>query len=121
MSPPLQNATANTQQGSGGTVQSSNFQSNGLPLLIRVSVSCWTNEPPGLPLYVGIQIDGISHGFTQIWANFVGTHMTMVSNDLVLNGIPAGNHDLNLMGEANVITDSNDRVSVLIMEFPPVT
>ena len=121
MTPPLMDATANTQSGDGGTIAASNFTCGGGTLLIRVSVSCWTNEPPGLPLYVGIQIDGVSHGFTQIWANFQETHMAMVSNDLVLNNIPAGQHTLGLLAEANVITDVNDRVSVLMMEFPPLS
>jgi hypothetical protein len=121
LTPPLQDATANSQGGSGGTIAAANFTSGGGTLLIRVGLSCWTNEEPGLPLYCGIQIDGTSHGFCQIWANFETTHMAMVPNDLVLNNIPAGLHTLGLLAEANVITDANDRVSALVMEFPPVS
>lgn len=117
MNPPLQDATANTQQGDGGTIAASSFASNGGTLLVRVGVSCWTQQL-GEALYVGVQIDGTSLGFAQIWPNFTTTHMAMVPNDLVISNVPAGNHTLNLMAEANVITDQNDRVSVLIMEFP---
>ncbi len=117
MNPILQNVQANTQQGDGGTIAQSQFSSNGGALLVRANASVWTQQQ-GYPLYVGIQIDGTSHGFLGIYANFTGTHMTAVSNDLVVYGIPAGNHTLTLLAEANVITDFNDRVSVVIMEFP---
>jgi hypothetical protein len=113
----LQNDQAQSQQGDGGSIMSAPFQSNGGTLLVRVSVSVWTQQL-GETLYVGIQVDGTSLGFAQIYANFAQTHMTAVTNDLVLTGVAAGQHTLNLMGEANVITDYNDRVSVLIMEFP---
>ena len=112
----LQNDQAQSQQGDGGSIISAPFQSNGGTLLVRVSTSVWTQQL-GETLYVGIQVDGTSLGFAQIYANFATTHMTAVTNDLVLDNVGAGQHTLNLMGEANVITDYNDRVSVLIMEF----
>jgi hypothetical protein len=113
----LQNATAQAQQGDGGSIASFQFESNGGPLLVRTSASVWT-EQEGELLYVGIQIDGTSKGYAQVFANFTETHMGTVTNDLVVEGIGAGTHTLNLMAEANVITDQNDRVSVLILEFP---
>ena len=70
-----------------------------------------------MPLIVGIQIDGTSRGFAQIFANPSGTHMATVTNDLVLTGVPAGSHTLGLIGEANTVTDQNDRVSVVAFEF----
>ena len=119
MNPPLQNAVCNTQDGSGGaTIAQSQFSSGGGDLLVRVSVSCWTGDTDGETLFVGIQVDGTSRGFAQIYANFASTHMSCVTNDLVVPGIPAGSHTLNLMAEADVVTDVNDRVSVTIMEFP---
>jgi hypothetical protein len=117
MSPPLQNAQALTQSGDGGTIQSAVFTSNGGPLLVKVGVSAWTQSAPTI-LYCGIQIDGTSQGFASIFANNSQTHMAMVTNPLVLTNVPAGNHALNLMAEANVVTDQNDRVSVMILEFP---
>lgn len=113
----LQNDAANSQQGDGGSIISTPFESSGGTLLVRVSVSVWTQQA-GETLYIGIQVDGTSLGFAQIYANFTGTHMAAVTNDLVLANVPAGSHTLNLMGEANVITDYNDRVSVTILEFP---
>ena len=117
MNPPLVGAVANTQQGDGGSIAQSQFSTGGGTLLIKVGVSAWTSTTETL-LSCGIQIDGTSLGFTNIYANPVSTHMAMVTNDLVLRNVPAGSHTLNLMAEANVITDNNDRVCVLILEFP---
>jgi hypothetical protein len=112
----LQNVTANSQQGDGGTIAETTFQSNGGPLLVRVAASVWTEQPNEV-LFVGIQIDGTSLGFGQIYANNAAMHMPVVTNDLVLLSVPAGPHSLTLLAEANVITDQNDRVSALILEF----
>jgi hypothetical protein len=117
MNPPLVNAVADSQSGDGGTIAQSQFSSGGGTLLVKVGVSAWTQDA-GTMLWCGIQIDGTSAGFDGIFANPAQTHMAMVTNDLVLTNVPAGNHTLNLMGEAGVITDLNDRVSVLILEFP---
>ena len=114
----LQNVTADSQDGSGGaTIAGTTFDSNGGTLLVRTALSVWTGGV-GEMLYVGIQVDGTSLGFAQIYANPANTHMPTVVNDLVVTGISAGSHTLNLMAEANVVTDQNDRVSVLILEIP---
>lgn len=118
LNPPLQNAAANAQQGDGGSIATASFESNGGTLLIRSNVSVWTQQTSGFTLFVGIQVDGTSKGFNQGFANFAATHMAMVTNDLVVTGVPAGSHTLNLMGENSVITDQNDSVSVTILEFP---
>jgi hypothetical protein len=117
MNPVLQNSPAQTQNGSGGTIAQSTFTSSGGTLLVRVGLSVWTQQSDE-PLYVGIQIDGTSQGYAQVYANVAATHMPLITNDLVVEGVQAGSHTLNLMAEVNVVTDANDRVSVLIMEFP---
>jgi hypothetical protein len=109
--------TAQSQHGDGGTIASTPFTCEGQALLLRVSASAWTSGT-NVPLQVGIQIDGNSIGFLQLFANPGNMHMTMVTNDLLLTGIPAGQHTLSLIGEINTITDQNDNVSLLIMEFP---
>jgi hypothetical protein len=116
MNPPLQDATAMSQPGIS-IIADSLFQSSGGTLVIRVNASCWTTVT-GLMLPIWVTLDGTSRGSTQIYANFAETHMATVSNDLVLTGVPAGDHRLLLSSAENVVTDSNDRVSVLIMEFP---
>lgn len=117
LNPPLQDATAFAQSGPG-IVADTQFQSNGGTLLIRASASCWTARDGGTVLPIWITLDGTSRGSTQIFANFPTTHMATVSNDLVLTGVPAGGHRLILSSADQVITDENDRVSVLVMEFP---
>ncbi|HEX8648141.1 MAG TPA: hypothetical protein VF715_14700 [Thermoleophilaceae bacterium] len=116
MSPPLQNTPTANQHGDGGSIASARFSSSGGTLLIRANLSAWSPSA-NVPVTAGIQIDGTSKGFLQLFTNWKGTHQPMVSNDLVVTGIPAGQHTLNLMGELNTYTDSNDRVSVTILEF----
>jgi hypothetical protein len=113
----LGNVPALSQHGDGGTVVAANFSCGGGPLLVRTSSSAWTSGT-NVPLQLGIQVDGTSRGFLQLFANPSTTHMALVTNDLVLTGVPAGQHTLGLIGEANTTTDQNDYVSLLIMEFP---
>lgn len=109
--------SAQSQHGDGGSIGSQGFSSSGGTLLVRASASAWAGSTD-LPLQIGIQVDGTSHGFLNVFANPATTHMPLVTNNLVLSGIPAGNHTLNLIGEVNTITDQNDYVSALVMEFP---
>lgn len=108
---------ARSQHGDGGTVYSRAFTTGGGPLMARISSSAWTSGT-NVPLQIGIQVDGTSRGFLQLFANPPTTHMAMVTNDLVLSGVPAGDHTLTLIGEINTITDQNDYVSITILEFP---
>jgi hypothetical protein len=110
------NQPAQSQHGDGSLIQSLPFSSKGGNLMVRVGVSAWTSAT-GVPLTVGIQVDGTSKGWAQIYANVANTHLPMVTNDLVIAGVPAGNHTLGLIGQLNTITDQNDRVSILIFEF----
>lgn len=117
LSPPLQNIPAANQHGDGGSIASATFTSSGGPLLVMTSLSAWS-PTANVQISAGIQIDGYSQGFASVFANPNQTHMTMVSNDVAVGGVKAGKHTLNLMGELNTYTDSNDRVSVTILEFP---
>jgi hypothetical protein len=82
-----------------------------------VSLSAWTPQANTL-LGISIQLDNKPLGRAELFANPGTTHLTVVSNDLVLTGIPAGNHTFVLQADASTYTDANDRVSVLAMEFP---
>jgi hypothetical protein len=113
----ITNAPAFAQHGDGGTIASVPVTSKGGPLLLKVGVSGFSTQANQM-LMVGIQIDGTSKGFAQVFANPANTHMAMVTNDLVVTGVPAGSHTLGLIGEAGTYTDQNDRVSALVMEFP---
>jgi hypothetical protein len=93
------------------------FQSNGGPLLVKVGVSGFT-AVQNTPLQVAIQIDGTTVGYCQIYGNPTLTHMAFVSNALVVPGVAAGGHTVGLVS-VNTHTDANDRISLLVMEFPP--
>jgi hypothetical protein len=116
LSPPLQNAVAVGQQG-GAMIAQTTFQSSGGPLLVCTNLSAWS-ATQNATLGATIQIDAVAHGYVGVFANWMETHLPLVSNDLVIAGIPAGEHTLVLRGTADTITDANDRVSVTILEFP---
>jgi hypothetical protein len=113
--PGLGNVTASGQQG-GGVIAAAQFQSSGGPLLFRLNCSAWSPNVNDL-LGISVQLDNQPVGRMELFTNVSGTHLTVVSNDLVLN-VPAGAHKLVLMGDVYTYTDANDLVSVLIMEFP---
>jgi hypothetical protein len=116
MNPYLQDAVTQTQQGGDYVIQS-RFQSSGGTLLFRVNLSAWSYKPNTL-MDVSIQVDGKPLANTSLFANPSATHLTLVSNDLVLTGIPAGNHVFALQAALYTFTDVNDRVSVQALEFP---
>ena len=116
--PYLQDAQANTQQG-GEYIAQTAFQSSGGTLLFRVNASAWTPNPNTL-LGLSLQVDGKPLGRAELFANPASTHLTVVSNDLVLTGIPAGNHTFEMQSDVSTYTDQNDRVSILALEFPKV-
>lgn len=116
MNPPIMDTTAAVQQGREYVVQSS-FTCNGGPLLFRVSMSGWTSQA-AVPIGASIEIDQNPVGNIDLFANFSATHLAIPSNDLVVTGVPAGRHSFQLQSGAYTNTDQNDRVGVLLMEFP---
>jgi hypothetical protein len=116
MNPYLQDYTPAAQQG-GDYIAQSTFQCNGGPLLFRVSLSGWSSEPNTM-IGATVEIDGNPNTSTELFANPANTHLTMVSNDVVVTGVPAGQHSFALQAGASTITDQNDRVGVMLLEFP---
>jgi hypothetical protein len=114
--PRLQSAQAGTQQG-GDPFAVTKFESNGGTVLLRVNASAWTPQAGDI-LGISIQVDGKPLGRAELCANPSQTHLTVVSNDLVIQGLPAGGHTVVLQGDVSTYTDVNDRVSILAMEFP---
>ena len=115
-SPYLQDSSPASQQG-GEYVTQASFQSGGGTLLLRVSASAWTPQSDTL-LGLSIQIDGRPVGRAELFANPSATHLMVVSNDLVVTGIPAGTHTFALQSDVYTYTDQNDRVSLQVLEFP---
>jgi hypothetical protein len=116
MNPTLMDTAAAAQSG-GEYLAQSKFQCGGGTLLFRVSMSGWTPQA-AVPIGASIEIDGRPLGNVEMFANFASTHLALPSNDLVVTGIPAGNHTFQLQSGAYTYTDQNDRVGVLALEFP---
>jgi hypothetical protein len=116
MNPPLMDTVAAAQQG-GDYIAQSTFQCSGGPLLFRVSHSGWSPKA-SVPIGASIEIDENPVGNTDLYANFASTHLAVPSNDLVVTGIPAGQHTFQLQSGVYTYTDYNDRVGVMLMEFP---
>jgi hypothetical protein len=116
MNPYLQDYTAAAQEG-GDYIAQSTFQCNGGPLLFRVSLSGWCPEPNTM-IGATVEINGNPVTSTELFANPANTHLTMVSNDVVIEGVPAGTHGFELQAGASTYTDQNDRVGVMLLEFP---
>jgi hypothetical protein len=114
--PFLMDTTAVAQDG-GEYVAQASFQCGGGTLLFRVSMSAWSPQA-NVPIGASIEIDERPVGNVQLFANFASTHLAIPSNDLVVRGIPAGDHTFQLQSGAYTYTDQNDRVSVLALEFP---
>lgn len=116
LNPPIMDTQTASQSG-GDYAISSRFTCNGGPLLFRVSMSGWTPEA-GVMTGASIEVDGQPYGNLELFANFANTHLAMPSNDLVVTGIPAGQHAFQIQAGAFTTTDQNDRASVLAFEFP---
>lgn len=123
--PPLQNAPCHGPAAPNRNYPYATFTSNGGPLLVRFNISCWGMATAVNPLHIGIAVESEASTASGIVAgissNTVREHMAMVSNDLVLTNVPAGSHTIALWaGDSNVRVDENDRISLLVMEFPAV-
>jgi hypothetical protein len=116
LNPYLMDSPAHAQQG-GGYIAQTSFQSSGGTVVLRISLSAWTPEPATM-IGASIEIDGNIVGHIELFANPSSTHLTLVSNDLVVPGLAAGYHTLYLQSGASTYTDQNDRVCVMAMELP---
>ncbi len=128
INPLLVNAPCAPQAGNG-VAASAGFSSGGGTLVFWAAASAWTGgaDTPvnlnfhldGLPLTVGAQQANL-HGFAN--TSVTGAvHLTLVSNDLVVEGISPGRHLLELVGDGVTQTDGNDRCSVTVLELGPAS
>jgi hypothetical protein len=113
VTPALVNASASTQPG-GQQVCSGSFSSSGGTLVVCASASGYTAAVGSLGM--SIQVDGKPQGSLGMYANAAATHLCLVGNDLVVTGIPAGNHAVSLVAASGTVTDYNDRCSITVIE-----
>lgn len=114
---PMWKITPVIQYEAGPLPKDSTFTSSGGILLIFASGSGFRSTPGNIGMK--IVIDNVSHGSTQVYTNEVGSHKTFVANSILLTGIKAGNHTIQLDRSNTVtLTDDNDRFELTILEFP---
>jgi hypothetical protein len=122
--PPLQNAPCHGPAAPNRDYPYATFTSKGGTLVLRFNISCWSMALGAVPLQVGISVESptgtVRATGASICGNNIREHMAMVSNDLVLTGVPSGSHTISLWGATDAVrVDENDRISLLVMEFPP--
>jgi hypothetical protein len=115
---PIANAVCSSQQG-GQQVAAGTFGSSGGTLVLRVMASAWS-ATPGSPLKIVVTLDGTARGTVNGFATNSGCHLALVPADIVLTGIPAGQHAVSLVAGDRTITDWNDRASVSVLELATV-
>lgn len=119
VTPLWENSEANTTHG-GDIVASGSFQTNGGTLIFRISGSGF--GPNGGMIGLDCVLDdrtGI--GLAEVFANPANVHMPVVSNDIVVTGVGAGSHKLDVYSTITTYTDQNDRLSVTVIELLPGT
>lgn len=99
---------------------SGTFTSNGGTLVIIASGSAYASAPVSW-IGMNIDIDGVTRGYSSMVANEAGTHKALVSNSLVVTGIAAGTHTLQLSkcvnAGFNTVTDAADIFFATVLEL----
>lgn len=91
------------------------FTSSGGTLMIYASGSAYNSS--GHVLQVDVVVDGTVRGSLNALTNEFNSHKTLVSDVIIVSGLSAGSHSVNLtLVYGN--SDSNDYSQVTIMELP---
>ena len=114
---PMWKATQVMNQRQGPLPVNAGFASGGGMLMIFLSGSGFS---PGGGSNVGmqLQIDGVTMGFARSFTNEAGSHKAFTTNILLVAGIVAGVHTVNLAPLPGTNTDGNDWFNVAILELP---
>jgi len=103
------------QQPGGGVLASAPYTSKGGTQLICAWVSASATQA-GRMISASVQISGNPVGTLQIMPAVAGSHMLLCGGDMVPGSIPAGQWTIDIVADANTVTDANDRVSLAIIE-----
>jgi hypothetical protein len=104
-------------QAGGGVAASGLFASSGGTLIVTAAASAYAGSDATL-LSMSVRIDGTDYGSMQILANYASVHLCLVGDDLIVTGLPAGLHTVQLVAAAGTVTDGFDRCSVTVIEVP---
>jgi hypothetical protein len=117
-STPISNKVC-SYQGGGGTVASGTFSSAGGTILLQAMASAWTRASAS-QLNLVVTVDGTARGTVTGYASRSSFHVPLVSADILITGLAAGQHTVTLMADSSTITDSNDRCTVSVLELAAV-
>jgi hypothetical protein len=67
---------------------------------------------------VDLYIDGVNRGFARSYTNETSSHKAFCSNALVVTGLAAGTHTMQLILESGTTSDVNDFFSATVIETP---
>ncbi len=97
--------------------RSGSFTSSGGTLLIT---ACGSGYVTAGGNYTGINVllDGGTYGGMYMTLNLANVHTAFPPCQLVVSGIPAGNHTIQLTSYNGLIADCNDNNEVTVMELP---
>jgi hypothetical protein len=114
---PMWNVTQVLKQRRGPMPVSGTFQSNGGTLLLFASGSGFRSGIATMGM--AIKLDGTQVSSATTWSNVEKAHHAFVPESLVLRGIAAGNHTIQLAASpGDTLSDANDYFSVTVLELP---
>ncbi|WP_437322466.1 hypothetical protein [Sorangium sp. So ce394] len=114
---PMWNVTQVLKQKHGPMPVSGTFQSSGGTLLVFASGSGITHSSAAT-IGMAIKLDKTQVSSANAWSNVQGAHQRFVAESLVLQGIAAGSHTIELSSLFGTDSDVNDYFSVTVLELP---
>lgn len=123
ITPLLVNSPCTPQSGAGVAAQAA-FASGGGTLVLQLSASVYASVQTRTCLAVELDGQPLTINGTAAClygaVNTSGLHLAMVSNDLVVTGVPAGPHTIWLVATDNATcTSGDDRCSITVLELGP--
>jgi len=97
-------------------LNSSAFTSGGGTIVINASGSGYSGSQSVVGM--NILVDGVSRGVCKSYTNETSSHKSFTANFLVVTGLAAGTHSMQLTLISPTATDFNDFFSVSVMELP---
>jgi hypothetical protein len=101
----------------GPLPKSFNIQTHGGTLLLFASGSGKTTNSDQL-IGMNIKVDNVLRGHARCHGHDNNSHYSFVANALVVSGLTAGNHTIQLVEFGSTQTNAQDRYSVTALELP---
>ena len=105
-------------QSGGQVLAGCPYTARGGVQLICVSLSGYSAAPNTM-LQAQVLIDGDQVGTLQIFANQAEQHLLLCGGDIAPGSLPAGTHQVQVVAGDGMVTDSNDTISLTVIEVFP--